>query len=326
MGLKKIYIHTISASLILAALVLYLVVPFYALTYNNELGFYFSKNIHALVLKITAFFYIIYQSYLIENAKGNSKIELLLLAIRNKNFSSEVRKNIRYAIVKFFFIPLMLPSAIIYFNLFIELIFSPFQYENFVLFFNQIIFTFIIYGVSFLTLGYYAFGYLFESKRLNSKVKSVDNTFLGWGVVLICYVPFFVFITRYIPFPTQDYAFFITNEITFIVRMFLSIVMLFKLYSVTLLGAKCSNLTNRGIVTKGAYKYIRHPHYLAKLIIWWVTFLPYLIHHLWAVGPMFFWTIIYFLRAVTEERHLSKDVEYVLYKKEVKWMFIPYVI
>lgn len=326
MILRKLYLHTVSASIILAALAFYLVVPFYALAYNEELGFYFSQNIHAAVLKIAAILYIAYQSVLIWKTKEPSKLEQFLLAIRKRDFSSEVRKNIRYTLVKFFFIPLMLPSAIIYLKLFVELCFSSFQYDGFISFFNQTIFTFIIYGVSFLTLGYYAFGYLFESKKLNSEVKSVDDTCLGWIVLLICYVPFFVFVTQYIPFPTQDYAFFINDEITFVVRMFLSVVMVFKLYAVALLGAKCSNLTNRGIIKKGAYKYIRHPHYLAKLIIWWITFLPYLIHHLWAIGPMLFWTVVYFLRAVTEERHLSKDKEYALYKKDVKWMFIPYVI
>lgn len=324
--LRKLYIHSVSASIILIALAIYLLLPFYALAFNEELGFYISNNIHSEVLKIAALFYIVYHAILIEQTKGKSKLERFLLALRNRSFTLEDKKNVRYTLVKFFFIPLMLPSAIIYLRLFIDLCFVEFYYINFIQFFNQTIFTFIIYGVSFLTLGYYAFGYLFESKSLRSEVKSVDDTLLGWGVLLICYVPFFVFITQYIPFPTQDYAYFINEEITFVVRLFLSLVMFFKMYSVMLLGAKCSNLTNRGIVRKGAYKYIRHPHYLAKLIIWWATFLPYLIHHFWAMGPMLFWTVIYFLRAVTEERHLSKDPEYLSYKREVKWMFIPYVI
>ncbi|MCT4581350.1 MAG: DUF1295 domain-containing protein [Flavobacteriales bacterium] len=324
--MRKLYLHTVSASLILVVLAIYLLLPFYLVTFDEKQGFYIAKGIHQSVLKVAALFYIFYQAFLIERATKETKLERFLKGVRNGKLEKGDWKNIRYTLVKFFFIPLMLPSAIIYLDLLIELSRSKWSYTGIVPFFNQTIFTFIIYSVSFVTLGYYAFGYLFESKKLNSEVKSVDDTVLGWGVLLICYTPFFVFMTKYVPFPTQDYAFFVNQEVTFVVRIVLSIVMLFKLSVVMRLGAKCSNLTNRGIVTSGAYRYIRHPHYLAKLIVWWVTFLPYLVGHLWAIGPMLFWTVIYFLRAVTEERHLSKDQEYIDYKKKVKWMFIPYVV
>ena len=323
---RKIYIHLLSLVIIFSALWFYLTIPFYALQFSNTNGYYLVEDIHGSVLKITAILYAIYHFVLINQSKGESKLEQLLIAIRNQKLTKNDWRTVRYTIVKMFFIPLMLPSAIIYFQLFLELLQSNKTYESFILLFNNYIFSLIIYGVSFVTLGYYAFGYLIESKTLSSQVKSVDNTFFGWGVLAICYVPFFVFITQYIPFPTQDYAYFINQEITFIVRIFLSFLMLFKMYSVMNLGAKCSNLTNRGIVTTGPYQYIRHPHYLAKLLIWWITFLPYLIHHNWAIGAMVFWSVIYFLRALTEEIHLSKDVEYQSYKKEVKWMFIPFVI
>lgn len=300
--------------------------PFYLVQFDAIKGYYLTEGIHSEVLKIAALFYAAYQVVLISFSNEKTKIELFLEGVKDKNFTKEDWKNIRYALVKFFFIPLMLPSAIIYFNLSVELFSMSKVYNDFISFFNNVVFTFIIYGVSFVTLAFYAFGYLIESKKLKSEVKSVDNTFLGWGVLLVCYVPFFVILTQYIPFATQDYAFFINKEITFIVRLFLSLIMLFKMYSVVLLGAKCSNLTNRGIVTSGVYKYIRHPHYLSKLIIWWITFLPFLIYNYWAIGPMVFWTVVYFLRAVTEERHLSKDVDYLAYKKKVKWMFIPKVL
>ena len=220
----------------------------------------------------------------------------------------------------------MLPSAIIYFDLLRQLWETSQQFTDWIDYYNNYIFVWIVYFVSAVTLTYYAFGYLVESIYLKSEVKSVDKTVLGWGVLLVCYVPFFVVVTKYIPFPTQDFTFFINREITFVVRLILAFLLLSKMYVVSLLGAKCSNLTNRGIVTKGAYQYVRHPHYLVKLLIWWLTFIPFGIHHFWAFGAMFFWTIIYFLRAVTEEKHLSQDEAYRSYKKKVKWMFIPYFL
>ena len=324
--LRKLYIHILSLVIIFSALWFYLSVPFYALQFSKASGYFLAFSIHGEVLKIATIFYAIYQSILIHQANGNSKLEEFLLGIRNQKMTSNDWRNLRYTFVKLFFIPLMLPPAIIYFKLFLELLQSDQAYGDFIELFNKYIFSLIIYGVSFVTLAYYAFGYLIESKKLKSTVKSVDNTFFGWIVLFICYVPFFVFMTQYIPFPTQDYAFFINREVTFGVRVLLSFLMLFKMYSVMNLGAKCSNLTNRGIVTRGPYQFIRHPHYLAKLLIWWITFLPYLIHHYWAIGAMVFWSVVYFLRALTEEIHLSKDQEYKAYKKQVKWMFIPYVV
>ncbi len=324
--MRKIYLIIVALILVFSALLFYLVIPFYQLQFDVIKGYYLTEGNHRITLKVTAVLYAFYQIVIIYKAKGKTKIELLLDGIRNKGFTKVDWRNVRYAIVKLFFIPLMLPSAIIYFNLFLELFQKEIVFKGFISFFNGFVFTFIIYLVSFVTLAFYAFGYLFESNRLNSTVKSVDNTVLGWGVLLICYVPFFVIATQYIPFPTQDYAFFVNEEVTFFVRLFLSLVMLFKMVVVMQLGAKCSNLTNRGIVTSGAYRYIRHPHYLAKMIIWWITFLPFLIYNYWAIGPMFFWTIIYFLRALTEEKHLSKDEAYLNYKKDVKWMFIPRIL
>lgn len=40
------------------------------------------------------------------------------------------------------------------------------------------------------------------------------------------------------------------------------------------LGLKASNLTNRGIVTTGPYKYIRHPAYICKNTAWLIGGIP----------------------------------------------------
>ena len=90
------------------------------------------------------------------------------------------------------------------------------------------------------------------------------------------------------------------------------------------MGAKCSNLTNRGIVSRGAYRIVRHPAYSSKLIAWWIMCLPIL--NVKVFISMMAWTILYVLRAYTEEKHLIKDIEYRAYMKKIKWQFIPYVV
>ena len=105
--------------------------------------------------------------------------------------------------------------------------------------------------------------------------------------------------------------------------------MLFAVYvwASVALGFKASNLTNRGIVAKGPYKYVRHPAYASKNLSWWIMAIPFIISQgAVAVLGMAIVTFGYFLRALTEERHLSMDPDYVEYCKKVKYMFIPGII
>jgi len=125
---------------------------------------------------------------------------------------------------------------------------------------------------------------------------------------------------------TNDFAFFINESFTFLIWILLIPLHLFKLWCVLSLGFKCSNLTNRGIVVKGPYKWIRHPHYMVKLLIWWITFMPVILtSHIYILG-MLFWTIIYYLRAITEEEHLKNDNTYKDYIEKVNYRFIPKII
>jgi len=75
---------------------------------------------------------------------------------------------------------------------------------------------------------------------------------------------------------------------------------------------------------RGPYAYIRHPAYIAKNLGWWLTLIPIM------SAPVFIsmsiWSYVYYLRAITEERHLLKDKDYRGYCKNVKYKFIPCVI
>ena len=98
------------------------------------------------------------------------------------------------------------------------------------------------------------------------------------------------------------------------------------------LWLKASNLTNRWIISKWPYKYIRHPAYICKNTAWWIGWMPLLIWNLasWQYKHFFIvffslltWSTIYYFRAITEEKHLSHDKDYIKYKKKVKYKFIP---
>ena len=87
-------------------------------------------------------------------------------------------------------------------------------------------------------------------------------------------------------------------------------------------GLRFSNLTNRGIITRGPYRFVRHPAYAAKVVSWWCEAVPIFGSFL----QLFFflgWVSIYFLRAITEERHLKADPCYRAYCDAVKHRFVP---
>jgi protein-S-isoprenylcysteine O-methyltransferase Ste14 len=144
---------------------------------------------------------------------------------------------------------------------------------------------------------------------------------LGWFVALICYPPFNGLVGRYVPWGANDYALFWSPYWTMVFRIL--IVALFFIYvlSSVVLGFKASNLTNRGIVTRFPYSLVRHPAYISKNMVWWITLLP--VMNWWFFFGMLFWTTIYVLRALTEERHLLSDPDYILYCEKVRYRFIP---
>lgn len=166
----------------------------------------------------------------------------------------------------------------------------------------------------------FAFGYLVESNTLKSEIRSIEPTLLGWVVCLACYPPFNSFAFR--PFEFIDFR--VTSAYPAQIYVAASIVItvlwgIFAWASIAL-GFKASNLTNRGIVAKGPYRFTRHPAYTAKLLIWFIQFL---IFGQLTLGLYIAFIIVYGLRAWTEERHLARDPEYIAYRKQVRWKCLP---
>lgn len=192
--------------------------------------------------------------------------------------------------------------------------------------FNDFVFPCLIDLFFTVECGFYAFGYAVESPRCRNVIRSVDTTFLGWAAALACYPPFNGFVNNWVSWYTTDEPKFANPTFTVVIRVVVLALFAVYLYGAVSLGTKCSNLTHRGIVTKGAFAYVRHPAYAAKNLAWWVGILPALsvpAHVVPAVLSMAFWSFIYFLRAVTEERHLMQDPEYQAYCKTVRYRFIP---
>ncbi|MFH1585245.1 MAG: hypothetical protein ABIB79_00575 [archaeon] len=260
----------------------------------------------------------------IKNSKGTLIFNALKRIVRGKFKLEKIEKvAILFIIVKIFFLPIMLNFFFQNFNSVKSQLpnLLSFSSASIIPAFNLILFPFLLTLIFMIDTLWFSFGYAFEGSALNNTIRSVEPTILGWLVTLICYPPFNTHFVRYSNWFANDHINFFTPTITFIMR--LCIILLLSIYvgATLALGTKCSNLTNRGIVSRGPYAIIRHPAYISKNAAWWLTLIPVLS---WpAVFSMGSWSLIYHLRTITEERHLSQDPDYIEYCKNVKYRYIP---
>ena len=133
-------------------------------------------------------------------------------------------------------------------------------------------------------------------------------------------------VTEVLPSMQQEYPVMGSGMATFFLRLIMLVLITIYTLSTVNLGWKCSNLTNRGIVSHGMYSVVRHPAYTAKNFFWLISLSPVILNKPEAALYMLGWMFIYFLRAYTEEKHLSKDPDYKAYCKKVKYRFIPKII
>ncbi len=174
--------------------------------------------------------------------------------------------------------------------------------------------------------------YLSELNIFKNKIKSVDTTPLGVLSCIICYYPITLLTNKFIQV-TEDSLLPVQNDFILAgLNLLVILVNLGSLIAILSLGTKSGNLTNRGIVTRFPYNIVRHPDYAMQILYIIVTTIPlYLMSDIDLIDKTlvtlstFAWIFIYYLRAVTEERHLIKDPQYQEYTKKIKHRFIPKV-
>ncbi len=180
-----------------------------------------------------------------------------------------------------------------------------------------------MYDLSFtMDLMFGTVGYLCTFRILDSHVRTVEPTTLGWLAALICYQPFWSLISnQYIHY---EGSMFWDNWLLGVpaIRVLwgVTIVALLLTYAMSTIsfGLRFSNLTNRGIITSGPYRFTKHPAYLSKNLSYWMVSVPFIEPLGWRIAVMHTVALIavnllYFLRAKTEERHLMRDPDYRAY-------------
>lgn len=167
-------------------------------------------------------------------------------------------------------------------------------------------------------------GYAATFRLLDTHIRSAEPSFFGWAVCLLCYAPFRdVSLEVYLAYrDEQNYWIdWLDAHPTLLILWGVMTIIAITIYSLASLnfGCRFSNLTHRGILTSGMYRLSKHPAYVCKNFLWWITCMPFIPHgDSWLEVirfscMMFGVNVVYFLRARTEERHLSHDRTYVQY-------------
>jgi len=196
----------------------------------------------------------------------------------------------------------------------------------------------ILYDILILVdVGVIVVGYALTVRLFDSHIRTTEPTWSGWVPAIICYQPFWGLIgPNYFAYRTElDWASALEGYPVLRVVFAVIILGLMGIYtwaSVSF-GLRFSNLTHRGIITNGPYRWTKHPAYLSKNLSWWFESLPFLAPFVFGFrgqGWSGHWSdalgrtlrlvgvnLIYYIRARTEERHLSHDPIYVRY---AMWM------
>ncbi len=165
--------------------------------------------------------------------------------------------------------------------------------------------------------------YALTLRVLDNHIRSVEPTIGGWIICVICYRPLADAQAPYIQYELDNLYWgnvFSAYPLLYALWGSAILFLLFiYVWSTAAFGLRFSNLTHRGIITDGPYRWVKHPAYLAKNLSWWMISVPFIAGAGWLVAVQSCLmlgaaNLIYYLRARTEERHLAADPVYRAYQ------------
>jgi protein-S-isoprenylcysteine O-methyltransferase Ste14 len=172
-------------------------------------------------------------------------------------------------------------------------------------------------------------GYLVTMKPLDAQIRTANPYLGGWVAALMCYPPF-ILMGDGGPLNyhenTGDWSMWLQGSPALLWLWGAILVFLTGIYAwaTVAFGLRFSNLTYRGVLTNGPYRFTRHPAYLSKNLYWWFATMPFLattgsyvdaVRNTALLGLV---SAVYFWRAKTEEKHLlAEDPKY---REYFDWM------
>lgn len=183
---------------------------------------------------------------------------------------------------------------------------------------------FLITILFMIDVAFATIGYMLTMKPLDAHIRNANPHVAGWVAALICYPPF-VLMGGGGPLDyhrgTAEWNFWFAGHEILLWIWGALLVLLTGIYAwaTVAFGLRFSNLTNRGIITHGPYRWTCHPAYLAKNLFWWLSVMPFLsltgswidvARNCMLLGIT---SAVYYWRAKTEEEHLFADPDYRAY-------------
>jgi hypothetical protein len=178
----------------------------------------------------------------------------------------------------------------------------------------------------FIDVAMVSMTYLMSLRLTDTHVRSTEPTMLGWVTALICYQPLWSLVSgQYIDYDNGPRWDLWLQHVPWLYVAWGSAILALSfiyVWATLSFGGRFSNLTHRGIITNGPYRYSKHPAYIAKNLSWWMISMPFMFADDLAMAMrrcllLGLLNFIYYLRAKTEERHLAVDPLYVEY---AAWM------
>lgn len=169
-------------------------------------------------------------------------------------------------------------------------------------------------------------GYICTVRVFDSHIRSAEPTLWGWVVALACYPPFTGFLDAQYLHHAGGHVWdvWLRNSPVLLAIWSGLILGLMAIYvwATLMFGFRFSNLTHRGIIAHGPYRWVKHPAYWTKNLSWWLIYLPFLPADMESGGDcvrrcilLLALNAIYWMRAWTEERHLGADPAYQEYSR-----------
>lgn len=361
---ELLFMHYISSAIIYAFAMLFILFnPFYVNTFKNiditsiVLLTYLGYLVIAPIFLFTIRSKTVYASHSIEII--NYFLKLIKRQGLKKNANSaefiqwltptyKQKQSFILYFIKFFFGPQLIlwsyqhfQNIIIHWQNLINthIALNGYRHEIFSLLkYRHLVFLLFIQVMYFIDCFTFAIGYCTELTFLKNRIRTVESTALGLIFCLMCYPPISGIMASIAIWKHNDHVFNIINNPTSLINWICYAIAAFLIFiyvaASVALFTKASNLTNRGTVSIFPYNIIRHPAYSTKIALWWLASIiaiknmiltqNYILLVFYILGAIT-WCFIYYMRAITEERHLLLDPDYRAYTKKVKYKFIPFV-
>lgn len=163
-------------------------------------------------------------------------------------------------------------------------------------------------------------GYILTLRVLDAHVRTANPYPSAWVAALACYPPFALTQSGgpldYRSGTQEWMAWFDAQPAVLVIwgSVILTLALVYA-WATVIFGIRFSNLTHRGIITNGPYRFFKHPAYLSKNVMWWMAYMPFLStttpsEALRNCVLLLLVNALYFTRAKTEERHLMHDQRY----------------